>query len=243
MNKKILLIALLLVLASPMVAFAAQDQIRVIPVGSSDTGMARITTSSASLEIFVTSSNKNKTNVWLFIALDDATYNGLTSITLSGTQGPATLTKSSFTSIALSGGGKVPLTNDGNYTGDGHTYPGCADNARWTVSAIISQMQQVYSAANSIHYGLVYGFDKITTVPQAFTVTVNAPHINVLVLAQGLSEGATTASTITTLTVIPLDSNSPFSGSTLVVPEVGTILAAIASLGAFGLYISKRRKK
>jgi hypothetical protein len=232
MNKKIIfLIPLIMMLASPMLVFAAGDNIRVTPVGKPDGEMAIITSSPASLEIYVTNAQQTRNNIWLLLVLDNDTYNGLTSITLAGTQGPALLAKSSFTAITVNSG-KIPLQNDGNYTGGGYTYPGCTNTAQYSVGAILSQMSQVFPT-NAVHYGLVYAFDSINTTAKTFTVTVNSPHINVLVLAQGCSG-----------TSGKLNSNSPFSGSSiLVTPELGPILMAMASFSALGLYAVKRRRK
>lgn len=116
--------------------------------------------------------------------------------------------------------------------GNGHTYPGCTQQTQFSVGAILSQMSQVYPTT-SVRYVLVYAFSSIDTSPKTFTVTVSSPHINLLILAQGRSGSLLTD---------PLNSNTPFSGSTLVVPELGPILLALASFSALALYAVKRRK-
>jgi hypothetical protein len=232
MIKKISILALIVLLASPIVVFAAGDVIRVVPVGKPETGMAIITSSPASLQLFVTSAQQPRSDIWLLFLIDEATYNGLTTITLSGTEGPATIAKGQFTTVTVNSG-KLPLESDGNYTGGVHTYPGCTKQTRWSVSAILSQMSQLF-ATTSVRYLLVYAFDSINTTPKPFTVTVNSPHINVLVLAQGRDGGKAGD---------PLNSNSPFSGSTLITPELGPIVLSLASFGAFAVYAIKRKKQ
>lgn len=161
----IVLFALLTILVLPTAVFAAGDVIRVVPAGSSDGTMAIITSSPADLEISITSGQQPRINIWLLFVIDIDTYNGLGTITISGTDGPTTLSKSDFTGVPSNN--KIPLTNDGNYVGIvGHTYPGCTQQTQYNVDAIKSQMSQVYPTT-SIRYVLVYGFSSINTSPKS----------------------------------------------------------------------------
>jgi hypothetical protein len=227
--KKIMLLVLLAILALPTAVFAAGDVIRVVPAGSLDGTMAIITSSPADLEISVTSGQQPRTNIWLLFVIDIDTYNGLGTITIGGTDGPTTLSKSDFTGVPSNN--KIPKTNDDNYVGNGHIYPGCTQQTQYNVNAIKTQMSQVYPTT-SIRYVLVYGFSSINTSPKSFTVEVDSSHVNLLILAQGRAGSLPTD---------PLDSNSPFSGSSLVVPELVPILLSLASFSALALYAVKRR--
>lgn len=224
----------LVLMALPMLVFAAGgDVIRVVPVGEPDTGMAIITSDEpATLEIHVTNAQKSPVNeVWLLFVIDEDTYNGLTNIIIDDTDGPTTVLKADFTGGPVSSGQR-PLEDDTNDLPNGE-YPGCTSQTQWSVPAIRDQMSQVHPKPSSVRYVLVYGFASIDTSPKAFTVTVVSSHVNVLVLAQGRVEGEADD---------PLNSNSPFSGSTLIIPELGTVLLALASFSAFALYSFKRRK-
>jgi hypothetical protein len=236
MNRKKLaaLISVLILTALPMTVFGQGDVIRVVPVGQPHTGMAIITESPADLHINVTTEEKTAHDVWLLFVIDEATYEGLVNITIDGTDGPDVLENEDFTGVPPEDHpSKIPLTDDKNYVDNDKEYPGCTDQTRYNVNAILSQMSQVYPTT-SIRYVLVYGFDTVNSAGCDFTVTVNSKtHINVLVLAQGRINGEPGDS---------LNSNSPFSGSTLIVPELGTILIASASFGALAFYALRRRK-
>lgn len=228
MKKKVLVIPLILFIAlAPAIVFA--DNVRVTPEGEPHTGMAIITGSPASLEAYATT-GKTIEEVWFIIIIDNDTYNNLNTITIAGTDGPNTLSQTDFTGGPVSSG-KIPLASDTNSVPPG-AYPGCeTPEAQYEVQAILDQMGQVHPKPTSVRYVLVYGFDSVDDTPSSFIVIVDSTHVNVLILAQG-KEGET----------LVLNQNSPFSGSTLIIPELATILTALASFAAFGLYTGKRRK-
>jgi len=228
MNKKILVIPLILFIALvPAIVFA--DNVRVTPEGEPHTGMAIITGNPAILEAYATT-GKTIEEVWFIIIVDEDTYADLSGITIALTDFPTTLSKSDFSTTPVSSG-KIPLASDPNYVGP-TSYPGCqTPQAQYQVQAILDQMGQVHPKPTSVHYVLVYGFDSVDDTPSPFIVTVDSTHVNVLILAQG-KKGETTL----------LNQNSPFSGSTLIIPELTTILTALASFAAFALYTGKRRK-
>jgi hypothetical protein len=227
MKNQVLVVSLILFITlAPVIVFA--DNIRVTPVGELHTGMAIITGSPANLE---TNSTNGKTinEVWLIFIVDGDTYTSLNTITITGTEGPNTLDKNDFSDPVSSG--RIPQASDTNYKLP-QTYPGCkTPQTNYQVSAILSQMAQVHTKPTSVRYVLVFAFSSVDGTPKPFTVTVDSTHINVLILAQG-KDGETTV----------LNENSPFSGSSLVIPEPATVLAALASFAAFAIYAGKRRK-
>jgi len=230
MKKKLLAVSsILLVLIIPAVALA--DNLRVTPEGGAHTGMAIITGNPALLEAYATT-GKTIEKVWFIIIIDEATYADLSQITISLTDFPTTLSKSDFSDPVSSG--KIPKADGTDPYKGPNSYPGCTTpQTQYQVEAIRDQMGQVHTKPNSVRYVLVYGFDQVDDVPSngAFTVTIDAPYINVLVLAQGINGEETL-----------LNQNSPFSGSTLIIPELSTVLTALASFAALALYIRKYRK-
>ena len=231
--KKVILLTLMLILAPIIAVSAAPDSavIRLVPVGEPHTGMAIMTESPTQLEISVTNEPHSPTyNVSLIFLIDEDTYDALNTITITNTDWPTTLTKASFTGGPVSSG-KLPEASDTNWVGP-YSWPGCsAPNNQYEVSAILSQMSQVYPTT-AVRYMIVYAFDSITTSPKLFDVEADSTHINVLILAQGRltnPEGL-------------LTERSPYTGSTLVVFELGPLVLALASFSALALYALKRRK-
>lgn len=230
MKKKVLVIPLILFIAL-VPATVLADNIRVTPEGGTETSMAIITGNPAILEAYATT-GKTVEEVWFIIILDEDTYSDLSGITIDLTDFQTTLSKNDFSDPVSSG--KIPKADGTDPNKGPDFYPGCTTpQTQYQVQAIRDQMGQVYAKPGSVRYVLVYGFDEVDDVPShgMFTVTVNAPHINVLILAQGINGEDTL-----------LNQNSPFSGSTLIVPELATILTALASFAAFALYTGKRRK-
>jgi hypothetical protein len=230
--KKVIAILICMIMAMvPATVFASGgDVIRVVPVGSSDTGSAIITGNPASLDFFVTSPQKPASNIWLLLIIDDDTYNNLAQVTLTGTDGPGVVTKADFAGTPADS--KIPAASDTHYVGA--TYPGCTTQTQYQVNAILDQMS--LSAGTSLHYVLIFAFDNANITPQQFNINVQttAPnHVKMLILAQG---------SIDQDECDPLNSNSPFSGSTFVVPELGTILLVTASFAGLALYGYKRKK-
>ena len=234
--KKFIWILVSIVVLLPITAVAANPEatvIRVVPVSEPHTGWAIITDSPAFLQINVTTAAHSPINdVRLLFVIDHDTYVNLNSINTTGTDWDTTLYPTDFTGGPLSSDGstKIPETNDTNWEGP-HPYPGCIHQTQYELGAILSQMSQVY-ATTMVHYVLVYAFDSISTSEKYFTVNVDSTHINVLILAQGRHGGEAED---------PLTNNSPFSGSTLLVPQLAPVLLALASFSAFALYAVKRR--
>lgn len=230
MKKKVLAIPMILFMVlMPAIVFA--DNVRVTPEGEPHTGMAIITGNPAILEAYATT-GKTIEEVWFIVIVDEDTYADLSSIEIALTDFPTTLIKSEFSGPVSSG--KIPEADGTDPNKGPDPYPGCTTpQTQYQVQAIRDQMGQVYAKPDSVRYVLVYGFEEVDDVPShgMFTVTVNAPHINVLILAQGINGEDTL-----------LNQNSPFSGSTLIIPELATILTALASFAALALYAGKRRK-
>ena len=215
--------------AMPALAYA--DILRVVPTDKEHTGMAIITEATSELTATVTANGKTVADVWLVLIVDQATYAGLNSITLSGTDGPTSIDTSDPWSAALTSG-RLPEENDPHVVPI--PYPGCTvPQTNYQVAAVISQMSQVHEDVISVRYILVYGFDWVDKQNnRVFTVTVeSSTRVNMLVLGQGI-EGETDV----------LNENTPFSGSTLMVPEVGTLLLGLGALAGFALFITLRRK-
>jgi len=233
--KRLVLGVLFLIILLPIVAVNADPEatvIRVVPVGEPHTGLAIITdTTPAFLKINVTSgAHSPMYDVWLLFVVDSDTWDNLNSISITGTDGPTTIVKGDFSGALSSSSLKIPGTADTNCLPPSG-YPGCIPQIQYELGAILSQMSQVY-ATTTVYYVLVYAFDMITyPTEEFFSVTVDSTHVNVLILAQGTEVDGN-----------PLTNNSPFSGSTLVILELGPVLLALASFSAFALYAVKRRK-
>ncbi len=217
-GRAILALSLLLLFAS--ISIAKADNVRVIPVGGIHTGDPIVTTSPAEIQIF-SSSHTPITNVWLILIMNEDTYDHLTGITADAT----TFAKSDFAEAA----DKIPPKEPSG------SYPGSKD--QYALGAIKSKL----GTSGKAYYAYkAFSISTITTAVQTFTLTVNAPgatQLRVLVLGNGY--------------YAPLDNkgdgklnqSTPWSGSTLVVPEVATLAIAASSFGALGLYAIKRGKK
>jgi hypothetical protein len=191
--------------------------------------MAIITGTSSELSVYL-APDETVTEGWLVLVVDETTYSGLNGITISGTDGPSSISESDSWSDPVTSG-RIPVAVDTHFVGP-ETYPGCENPAtNYQVSAVISQMQQIYPDVTSVRYILVYAFDSVTNTPQTFSIEVDSTRVNMLVLAQGV-EGDS----------LVLNENSPFSGSTLVIPEVAPIFLGVAAFGAFGVFLLTTRK-
>jgi hypothetical protein len=219
------------ILTIPVFANPDATVIRVVPVGEPHTGSAIITGNPATLEAFVTTAAHSPIyDVWLLVVIDHDTYMNMNSITISDTDYPVTLVPGDFSAAVTGSPDKIPLTNDGNYSGP-TAFPGCQQNIQYAYGAVISQMSQVHTTT-TIHYVLVYAFNSITNAPsRVFTVATDSTHINVLILGLGTEEDGTI-----------LANNTPFSGSTLHTPQIASILLAIASFSALAIYAVKRKR-
>jgi hypothetical protein len=230
-KKPILSIAVLtlIVLTRGPLVLAMPDPfatLRVVPVGSVETGEPIVTQSPATLMIYVTDEAKQPLDpAWLLLAINEETYIHLGEIF---TNTSLIFTKSDFTNVTETGETKIPPENPSG------SYPGCEQDEQYEVSAIKAKLGIPADGDLFYAYKELTGpyVSPVTTNPQYFEVTVDTPgntNMKVLVLALGYWAGAPNAAG-------KLNVHSPFSGSTLVVLELSTFLLALAPLSAFGLY-------
>jgi hypothetical protein len=226
MRRRLVVFALLgimfvsLMLTSVVNAEEAMENIRIVPSGSTHTGEPLITDTPASLLIYSVGHAPIK-NVWLLIIMDENTYDNLVSIT---TNLSVTVPKTDFNLVTTAW--LPPHEADPPYPGS---------YVQYQVSAIEDKM----STTGEIYFAVVPILDEITTSPTAFTLTVNlntATEINVLLLGLGRYDEESVDG------VLPFNEGTPYSNSSLVVPELGTILLIVASLCALGLYMIKRKR-
>lgn len=219
-KRTVLLISLALTLAL-CVSVAKADNVRVIPVGGIHTGEPIVTTSPADIEIFSTS-HTPITNVWLVLIVDQNTYDHLVDIMAHTTQ----FLKADFAMPAES---KIPPEEASG------SYPGTED--QYNVATVKDKM----ATSGNVYYAYkAFSISTITTVPQTFTLTVNAPgadSLKVLVLANGYYAQLDNKGNG------KLNQSTPWSGSTFVVPEPATIALIASSFGALGIFAVKRKKK
>jgi hypothetical protein len=209
-----------------------QDTIKVIPVDSTETCEPIVTTSPADLMIFHTGRGPIE-NVWLLIVLNSQTYNALNKITIKGV---AFMTKSDFKLVTTR---KIPPVLPNSTTG----YPGSL--CQYSVSAIKDKMDE---KGNEIYYGCKFFLTEITKTPTYFTLAFgldsSISNLKGLVLALGRHSYCSHSASPQCCCFYPFDRCSSFSKSTLVVPEVATLVVTTAPFGALGLaYIIKRKKK
>jgi len=110
-------------------------------------------------------------------------------------------------------------------------YPGSC--VRYQVSAIEDKI----GTTGNVYFGCVHLVDEITTTPTAFTLTVNMntpTNFKVLLIALGRYNK------ITCTESLPLIDRS---NSTLVIPELETILLITAPFCELGAYTVKRKRK
>jgi len=194
--------------------------IKIVPEGSIHTGEPLVTETPANLLIYSTGHSPIE-NVWLLIVMDEATYNGLDDITTLG----VTVPKSDFELVTTSW--LPPFKPDPPYPGS---------YVRYQVSAIKDKI----GTTGNVYFAVVHILDEITTTPTSFTLTVNLEtptSVRVLLIALGRYNRVPTDCTL------PFNEGSPYSNSTLVVPELETILLLTAPLCALGVYTIKRRRK
>ena len=236
----LVLLSLILIVAPSVLACepgcGCSCTIKVIPVHPLPTqeGDPLVTSNPADLMIFHTGRGPIK-NVWLLIVLNKATYDNLDEITIGGL---TFMTKADFALVTAK---KIPPTQANPATG----YPGSL--CQYEVYAIKDKMDE---KGNPLYYGVKFFLDQITTSPTYFTLDVklSAPaELKALILALGRRENNFHVDIGTEcVSPKPFDTNSCFSKSTFVVPEIATIAlsaAPFAALGAFGIFAAKRRKK
>lgn len=240
-----LIIASLILMAVPLVAAngsiceGCRCTIKVIPVGSVETGNPIETTNPADLMIFHTGDGPIK-NVWLLIVLNQPTYNVLDQITINGS---TFMTKSDFKLVTTS---KIPSTSSNPSTG----YPGSL--CQYEVSAIKDKMDE---KGNPIYYGVKFFLSQITKVPKYFTLEVeltSSADLKALIIALGRYDNSYGDFGFNGFDCFhgkdhccykPFNACSCFTKSTFVVPEIATLALTASPLCALGLFAIKRRKK
>ncbi|HKZ95132.1 MAG TPA: hypothetical protein VJ249_11230 [Candidatus Bathyarchaeia archaeon] len=211
--------------------------LRVIPVGSTETGAARITYTPADLMIYVTTARHSPTkNVWLVIVLNTPTFNALDYITAIGVDTSVTFDKDRF---VLAAEPRIPPeAPDGPYDS---TYPGCTYDDQYAIGGVKDQLG---AAGQDVYYAYKFFKDSVTLTPYEFRLTLNfasaidVSQIKALVLANGRSIPDNNGNYYG----LPFDIKTPYSGSTLVVPELAPLFLALSFFTAFGLYAIKRKK-
>ena len=199
--------------------------IKIVPEGSVHTGEPLLTDTPANLLIYSTGHSPIE-NVWLLMVMDETTYNGLDNIT---TTLGVTVPKSDFKLVTTSW--LPPFLPDPSTD---PPYPG--SYVRYQVSAIKDKI----GTTGNVYFAVVHILDEITTTPTHFTLTVNLEtptSVRVLLIALGRYNKVPTDCTL------PFNEGSPYSNSTLVVPELETILLITASFCALGVYTIKRKRK
>ena len=199
--------------------------IKIVPKGSVHTGEPLVTGTPADLIIYSTGHSPIE-NVWLLMVMDEATYNGLENITTSI---GVTVPKSDFKLVTTKW--LPPFLPD---LSTDPPYPGSC--VRYEVSAIKDKI----GTTGNVYFAIVHILDEITTTPTPFTLTVNLEtptSIRVLLIALGRYNKFPTDC------LLPFNEGSPYSNSTLVVPELETILLITAPICALGVYTIKRKRK
>jgi len=160
------------------------------------------------------------------MVLDEDTYNSLDTIT---TTLGVTVPKSDFKLVTSSW---LPLLD-----ADLSTVPPYSGSVvRYRVSAIKDKI----GTTGPLYFACVHLVNEVTTMPTSFTLTVNSntpTSIKVLLLALGRYNSSPVDF------LLPFNECSSYSNSTLVVPELGTILLIAAPLCALGAYTVKRKRK
>jgi hypothetical protein len=237
MQKKIIALTFiaLMFLAVAASTVKAQNNVRYVPIGSSDTGAPRITSSPASCQLTITDSHASPMSpVWLLFAIDSTTFSGEGNIVIVGPQGSRSVAISSTNFLLASG--KVLPTISG-IAPNGDPYPGTVANS--------NQYQTASLASNLGSSAVYYTYVDVTTLlngnalvygtPQDVSVTVNsAVNFQILICALATDSAAT-----------PLDQQTPLSGSTLVLvttPEISTLILIPTALGAGAIFMKRKQK-
>ena len=246
MKKAIIALVLVLCLCTLPVLFAVATpdpsaNIKVWPVGGVETGDPIVTGSPADMMIYTTAQTKASYNVHLLLVLNEETYTGLDRIEI--TNGVNVIYyQSDFDDGITNPSEKIPQADpDTEYLG----YPGCQEDERYGVGAVKDKL----GTTGDIYYCIKPVFDYIDTNPTYFTITVYGTSTDLKVLVLAFGRTPTTQDLQDPLYDPfydafddPFNEHSSWSGSTLIVPELATILLATASLSVFGLYTLKRKK-
>jgi len=229
--KKVRLLVLTLALVLVMVPFAKAGParlIRIIPAGGVETGEPIVTGPPFPAELVIFAEGQVPVeNIWLIIVLNDDTYQHLIEIEVNG----VTFVDGDFVEILG--------TESAAFTIPPDTPPidgvGILEGDKYNAGSLRDKLG---ATGESIWYAYKDSeIDEIWGTPMPLSVTVDSPgcdDLKALILAVGqyYPDGD----------LGPFNRSTPYSGSTLVVPEIGTLLLAAASFSAFALYALKRRK-
>ena len=231
-----LVLTIILALAAvPHVRANPGANIRIIPVGSAETGEPLVTTTPAKLMIFCVGHSPIK-NIWLLIALNKPTYDTLSNITAVAEDNSysTTFQKEHFIQVPADESPKIPPQE----TDETHdpTYPGCHFTNTYKTSAIRDKLD---AKRENIHYAYKLFLNQITKTPKNLTITINLngqpSNLKALIMALGQWPQSYEGQ---------FNEKSQYSGTTLIViPEPATILLATASITALGVYTIKHRKR
>jgi hypothetical protein len=151
----------------------------------------------------------------ILLVMTSASYNGLSGdVVVSWTGGSIPFHKADFALGTFGGGNKIPPGVTADYT-----VASCADH--------------LGVSGNDVYY--VFGpflANPIDSTEQEFIVTASSTALRMLVYAIGRKDSPTA----------PLNNNVPPTQPGLVIPEPATIMLALASFGALGLFLVKRKK-
>jgi len=222
----------------------------VWPVGTPEGSEGPIlTTTPAKLIIYNNDASHILVDLWLMLVINQETYDHLVSIS---TNTSLTYLAAHFVEIdgTVSPSYKIPRPDAGSETPAYGTYPGMEPDDAYDVGSLRSKLG--IPADGSLFYAVAdldsspgwvdhgpSGLNK--NDPEYFTVTVNlsvgAAGWEVLVLALGYVVDS--PHTVEGW----LNVHSPYTKSTLIVPELPALILALTSFGAFGLYKIRRSKR
>lgn len=226
MRKSILLLlAITVVLAAASFAYAqpATGTIRIGP----DVWPVSVP-SPADFEIWVEGGGDPTYDPHVLLVMTEDCWNGLTGDVVVSWDGNST----SFNKLTDFTG----VWENSAYVPDANTTEG----ARYTVAALKDHLSyglsEPINSTDTIYWAMGAFLDgPITGTPQNFTVDLPSTDPRMLVYALGKTEGSEVFDNFIARKVPP--TNPGF-----IVPELGTVFAALASFTAFALYALKRRK-
>jgi hypothetical protein len=160
----------------------------------------------------------------ILLAMTQECYDGLSgSVGVTWSGGSASFAKADFTAVT-NNGDKVPsalLAEEGTR----YTVASLKDHLSMGLSEPLEATDTIYWAMKPFLSG------PITGTPQTFTVTFSSTSPRMLIYALGKTDQS-----------LLFNSRVPPTIPGFVVPELGTMLLALAPLSAFGIYAIRRRK-
>jgi hypothetical protein len=200
---------------------APATNIKIWPVGTVESEEPVVTGSPADMMIYVTAYEQRISSAWVLLVINQETFDGLDHVEV------ATVTYSPSDFHLITENKIPPLAPDGDY-------PGCDDTYIQYARGAVKDW--VDAAGENAYYAIKKVFDyTIDTTPVYFTITHYGTSTELRILVLALGREVETGSG-------GFNNHSSFSGGTLIVPELATILLATASLSVFGLYKLKRKK-